>query len=225
MKKKKSGFIKWIVIVVILLAVVSAIFGSKEDSKETSSKTDQKENPENASANEGTQLDDFAYTVDGDNIELADYSGNSAVLTINDKYTVDGVEYIVDDLLNFHVGSSSVKTLIISEGITELNNTIFNGAAITTLYLPKSLTSIEDDTLAYLNEDDINLHYGGSEEEWNAILVAHEEKSVSEEWENGNHEEAGAALADKLNSWVGHKYDASKFTFHYESNPSNIEIE
>lgn len=224
MKKKKGGLIKWIVIIVVILGVIGGIFGDKKTSNKDDSKADTNENTEDTSpvANVNEELDEFTYTIEENCIKLEDYSGTLESLLIDRTYTVDTQEYIVNDLLDFRV-KSGVKTLIISEGITEINNIIFNGSDITTLYLPKSLTRIEDDTLAYLNEDGINLYYGGTEEEWNKILVAHEEKSVSEELKDGNPGNAGAALADKLNSLVGHEYDASKFTFHYDSNPEDIE--
>lgn len=125
---------------------------------------------------------------------------------------------------NFQVGigNRTIDTFIVSDGITELNNSIFNSCKVSKIYLPKSLSIIYDDTLAYLGEDKIDVYYEGTEDEWNNMFTEYQAKSASEEWSNGNAEESGKALADKLNSSIGHEYDSSKFTFHYESDITDI---
>lgn len=161
-------------------------------------------------------VDDFEYTIDNDTLLLESYTGKDSVLTIESEYEIDGVYYQVN-LSDFQIRNSSVKTFIVSEGITELNNSIFNGSDVNKIYLPSSLNIIYDDTLAYLNEDHIDIYYGGTEADWESIFTEYQISSPSEEWENGNAEDAGKAAADKLNQAMGHKYDSSKFTYYYQS--------
>jgi hypothetical protein len=162
-------------------------------------------------------IDNFSYDIEGKELVLNDYNGSASELRIKNEYEIDGKSYEVNDLLNFQVSRSSVKTLIIEDGITELNNSIFNGCDVDTIYLPKSLTVIYDDTLAYLSAEHIDLYYEGSKKQWKKIFKKYEASSVSEEIDNENYEGAGKAAADKINSLVGHELDRSKFTMHYAS--------
>lgn len=166
-------------------------------------------------------IEDFSYSIENSRIVLSSYNGSDENLIINSVYDVDGQNYETD-LTSFQVGNSVVKSIIISEGISELYDSIFNSSNIATLYLPKSLNIIYDNTLAYLSEDHINLYYGGTEDQWNSIFTEYEANSVSESFKEGNYEGTGKALADKLNNYVGHEYDSSKFTMNFECTPEDV---
>lgn len=148
-----------------------------------------------------SNLSAFDYTELSENtIRLNSYKGHEKSIIINSNYDINGNNYIV----------------------TELKNSIFNGCDANIVFIPGSLSILYDDTLAYLNAEHIELYYEGTEEQWNSIFTNYEPSSASEEFENGNYEEAGTALADKLNDSIGHKFDESKFSMHFESNVNDI---
>ena len=167
------------------------------------------------------EMDDFEYELSGDQLKLLQYNGNNESLVIDADYKIQNVGYKTN-LSNFQIGSG-VRTLVISEGITEVYDAIFNSSDVEKVYLPKSLGSITDKALSYLHGDKpIELYYGGSEEQWNSILEHYVSPGVTESWKPGNYEDAGAALADKINKMVGSDYDPSKFNFHFNSNPAEL---
>ena len=174
------------------------------------------------SASTLSAISDFDYSISEDNIVmLKQYKGNDSTLKIESQYNIDGQSYTTD-LSDFQINDTSVTALIVSDGITELNDSIFNGCNVEKIYLPNTLTVVYDNTLAYLTENHIDIYYEGTQNDWNAIFTTYQAKSASEEWENGNAEEAGKAFADKLNSYIGHEYDSSKFTYHFESSMDDI---
>lgn len=175
--------------------------------------------------NNTASLDDFDYSFGDDgSLLLEEYNGDASHLKIESSYEIDGVTYSTANLNEFQIGigNSTVNTVIFSEGITNINNSVFNSCNVTTIYFPKSLEIIYDDTLAYLTASHIDIYYGGSEDEWNSIFTEYTPSSVSQEFKDGNAREAGKAMADKINSVIGHEYDASKITIHYEYNADAI---
>lgn len=179
-----------IVIVVILLLIIGS----------TNSKKSQ--NTSNDTTIETTNISKFNYNINDTKLTLEKYKGNDNSIIISDTYTIDGINYTVNNI----------------------SHTIFNGCTATKIYIPKTIECVYDDTLAYLNKDHIDIYYEGTEEEWNSIFTKYEASSAKEEWNNGNAEKAGKALADKLNAKIGHTYNPEKFTYHYNSNINNIDI-
>jgi len=149
-----------------------------------------------------TDISKFDYSIDNGKLVLQKYKGREKAIVISENYSIEGIEYEV----------------------TEIAHAIFNGCSADTIYLPKTLIKVYDDTLAYLNAEHINLYFGGSEENWNNIFTKYEIADTKERWNDGDAEGAGEALADKLNSKFGHEYDESKFTYHFETNISDIEL-
>lgn len=149
---------------------------------------------------EKTEISNFDYEIVNDSLTLNKYKGVKKYIIISDTYNINGVDYKVR---NF-------------------DNSIFNGCNASVIYIPKTLECIYDNTLAYLHNEHIDIYYEGSEDEWNNIFTTYTPSSAKEEWDNGNAKEAGEALADKLNSKIGHQYDTSKFTYHFNSTIESI---
>lgn len=62
---------------------------------------------------------------------------------------------------------SKIKKLIIREGVTEIGDQAFTGAsALTEVYLPESLKSIEDRGFGYFNEENAKVYYAGTVKQW-----------------------------------------------------------
>ena len=211
----------------ILITAVCLIFfltfwscGSSTDEKDTPAPSYQTENK--APVNEsGRSIEDFEYEISEGRLKLLDYNGGNESLTIDADYKIQDVNYKTD-LTDFQL-DGGVKTLIISEGISELYEAMFNMSDVEKVYLPSSLTIITDNTLSYLHGEGLTeIYYGGSEEQWNSIFKHYVSPGVTESWEAGDYEAAGTAIADRINKIVGAEYDPSKFNFHYNSSPDEL---
>ena len=173
----------------------------------------------NATVIEETTIDDFSYDLDSTRVVLDEYNGNAELLEIESEYYINGRSYLTD-LSDFQVGARSVNTLILDEGILNINTSIFNGSNVENIYFPKSIELVYDYTLSYLHPDEeekVKVYYAGTEEEWNQIFTEYQRTNVSDA-ELG--EELGTALADKANEMLGVEYDESQFEFIFEASPN-----
>lgn len=180
---------------------------------------------------EVADISDFDYSISGDSVILESYEGNNKYLEIPSTYEISGSQYNVD-LNEFQVGSGPT-TLVLSEGITSVNNSIFNGSDIESVFFPSSMEYIYDDTLSYLHPDDdkIQIYYAGTSVDWTLLLKSYEteRQSLSEAWNSSDDpyekgEAVGKSLADGLNSLFG-GYNINDLEFHYESTPDNLKEE
>lgn len=219
--QSKNKSIGLIAIFAIILAVgLTFTFRLLGSSSSSDSKSDAVVASTEEPASEKVKMDDFEYSIDGETISLERYNGDSEILEISPTMEVGGKTYNTD-LSDFQVYSSSVKTLIIDEGITQIHTSIFNGSDVETLFFPKSLSQIYDYTLAYLHPDEgrkIQVYYAGTEEEWNSIFT---EYTHMEEQDSGA-EAVGQAAADFVNGLIGVEYDASLFEYHFSASIEDI---
>lgn len=155
---------------------------------------------ENKTTTPVTDISKFEYSIEQNTITLKRYKGNSENIIISDTYNIDNTNYQV----------------------TNMENAIFNGCNSKKIYIPKTMKCVYDDTLAYLSAEHIDIYFEGTEEEWNNIFKVYKKADAKEKWDAGESEEAGKALADKLNEKIGHKYDESKFTYHFEAKVEDI---
>lgn len=165
-------------------------------------------------------IDDFLYELSGDAVILGSYDGSDDVLEITPSYDINGKEYRTD-LSEFQVGGG-VNTLILDEGITEVNTSIFNLSDIERVFFPMSMTNVYDYTLAYLHPDDgetIKIYYAGTQDDWMNIFTKYKRKKV-EDTKLG--EEMGQAVADKINEMVGTEYDSSEFEYYFSAKPEDL---
>ncbi|CUO53317.1 Uncharacterised protein [[Eubacterium] contortum] len=223
----------------ILITAVCLIFfltfwscGSTTDEKDTPAPSYQTENKAPVEESDQAEnkilvdesergIEDFEYEISDGQLKLLDYNGSNESLTIAADYKIQDVNYKTD-LTDFQLGGG-VKTLIISEGISELYEAMFNMSDVEKVYLPSSLTVITDNTLSYLHGDELTeIYYGGSEEQWNSIFKHYVSPGVTESWKAEDYEAAGTAIADRINKMVGLEYDPSKFNFHYNSSPDEL---
>lgn len=61
---------------------------------------------------------------------------------IGTEYVIDGKTYIVDGKIEGLFAHQSVTSVIIPEGITEMENNTFNSCGVDYVYIPKSLVSV-----------------------------------------------------------------------------------
>lgn len=235
MAKIKIGAILKIIFIFVIILVVLFIVGvlsSNPKDNNSSSNTVSSSDASNTNKpvvgveveNQGNPVDDFFYSLTDGTIMLESCNTHKSTLTIYPTYTVDGKEYTTD-LSNFQIGigNSSIDTLILSEGITEVKTSIFNSCDIQKVYFPKSMVNVYDYTLSYLrpkkDTDRIKIYYGGTQDEWSNIFTEYKRTKV-EDAEFGY--ELGEALADKANEVIGSKYDSSLFEYYFSANPDDL---
>ena len=166
-------------------------------------------------------ISEFDYSLDGEKVILESYSGNSDTVRIKRSYKIDGKKYHTD-ISGFQVQDSSVRTLVIDKGFETVYTAIFNGCDVQRVYFPKTMTCVYDYTLSYLHPEEgekIQIYYGGSEKRWDKIFTKYERTKVEDA---KSAEEAGSALADKLNEMIGAEYDSSEFEFHFKAKPDDL---
>lgn len=187
----------WVIIAIIIIITIVSSNTNEETIEETDAETI-------AEVIQATDISNFNYTIENDSITIEKYTGNDEYIIIPDTYNIDGIDYQVNNIAL----------------------AIFNGCGnVTTIYLPKTIQCVYDYSLAYLNAEHIDLYFEGTEDEWNTIFTIYEPSTVSDEWNDGDYEGSGEALAYKLNSYIGGTdYDETKFTYYYNSTISNIEI-
>ena len=168
-------------------------------------------------------MSDFNYTIDGDTLQLISYNGRESSVIFSNVYNIDGTEYNITKLDGSMFLSRSVDTVIFKEGIQEISHAFFNGSKVEKLYIPASFSYIYDDSVAYISSSLKDVYYAGTQDQWNSIFTIYDAKSVSENLDSKNYEGAGQAIADKLNSAIGHSFDANNVTFHFESQLDDLQ--
>ena len=162
----------------------------------------------------GGTIDDFKYEIEKNNIKLTKYIGTSAIVIVEEKYELDGKKYNTD-LTDCKITNRSVRAVYFSEGIKEINDSIFNGSDVMKIYLPKSMNVISTRFLGYLhadNGDKVEVYYPGKQAEF--------EKKLTNESGNQSKNKAaqkGADWANKLNNMLGIGYDPDDFDFIFEA--------
>lgn len=159
MAKKKSGCcLTTLIIPVLLIGGIASLFENDKTSDEII------EENGGVWASEYTDIDEFDYYVNGNEIIITDHKGDSKLLNICHEYGDDKV-------VRFEGApfmSSEAISVIIPEGTVSMDNNVFNSCDIEYLYLPSTLTEIEDRFWDYFH-DVKELYYGGTQEQWDAI--------------------------------------------------------
>ena len=211
---KSGGYIKVLIVVgvaMILFGVINGINANKNDSKADSKET---------SVKPAASITEFNYAIDSDIVKLESYNGRDELLEITPTYDIDGNTYNTD-LTNFQVSSKKVNKVIIGEGISEVNTSIFNGSNVEKIFFPSTMSVVYDYTLAYLHPDQgdkIDIYYAGSEGDWNSIFTDY--TSMGEK--DSLAEATGQAAADLLNGLVGVEYDSSIFEYHFSASSDEL---
>lgn len=196
---KRNKILKGVLIFFGVLLVMSMVrqWSSTGDKGKAASTASQAARASNAWAAVATPLTDFQYTLADGVLRLNHYTGSANKLRIAGEYEVDGTVYPVD-LEDFYL-NRNCESVILEEGITSIEVAAFNGVDVQRLYIPASMSVLYDATLAYVDFSLKEIFYGGSEEQWNAIYQHYDPGTFSEKIDEGNYEDAGAALANDLN--------------------------
>lgn len=160
-KKKKKGHCGTFLWVIIILVVLGSVFGNK-DKKKTSDEIIEKDGT--IWSNIETPLSQFEYYANGNDLYITKHIGESQKIKIAQEY--DGKKVVgIEDAIFF---SSDAVSVIIPEGVTKMEDTVFNSCDIEYMYLPSTLQNINEKFWGYMH-DIKELYYGGTQEQWNEI--------------------------------------------------------
>ena len=165
-KPKKPLYKKWWfwVLVVMALGVVSNLITGNGYSSSKDKNADSK----SVWATEYTDLEDFDYYFDGNEVYIKEYKGHDDKIKVNSTYKVDGKDRKVVSFSDGTFFARSVDSVILPEGTTHLDNNTFNSCGIKYLYIPKSLKSVDNTFWGYFHDME-KIYYGGSESDWKKL--------------------------------------------------------
>ncbi len=198
-------------------------------------------------------LSDFSYKLSENRIILNGYSGDNEILEVRSSYEIDGESYETD-ISDFKIGDKNqhINTLILEEGITDVNLSLFDSCNVQTVFFPKSINIVYDYTLSYLQPDTnetIKIYYGGTKDDWLNIFTKYKEEPAEDTEDAGFEEKAGASLANgatgtdeaeatvnvaganqtdtasetaKANQTGKNQYDSSLFEYFFSANPDDL---
>lgn len=118
-----------------------------------------------------TPLEEFDYYIDHDKIYIKDYKGKNSKVYIAPNYVVDSISIPVIELESVFT-LDRISSAIIPEGVTKMENNIFNSCGVEYIYLPSTLSVFDGWGYFY---DVERLYYGGSEEQFK--LICSDERS------------------------------------------------
>lgn len=118
-------------------------------------------------AKEYTPLSDFEYYIDDDGIHIKDCNSRSKTIYVAATYDYEGRNLPVAAIERGSV-FNSCDSIIISEGITNIDNAAFNGCGAKYVYLPSTLTDFNGWSYFHKGE---KIYYGGDKDSWNSIFT------------------------------------------------------
>ena len=133
-----------------------------------------RENDKTIWADKYTNINDFDYVIDGDEIYINKYKGENYKVRLKRVYEIDGKQckIVSFDSATFMFGK--IRSVIIPEGTKYLANNTFNSSGVEFLYLPSSIREINEQFCGYLH-DLKKLYYGGTEKQWRKVFKADRE--------------------------------------------------
>lgn len=161
-KKKKRGYCGTILWAIIIMGIASSIFES--DNEDSDNK--------NVSvwSQEYTEIEEFEYYTDGNELHITEYNGNDESVNIAPTYVINNIKYNVVSLESATFIFSDAKSIIIPAGVKHLDDNTFNSCDVKYLFLPATLTNIEETFWHYFHDLD-KLYYGGDAEKFNKICT------------------------------------------------------
>lgn len=155
--------------IIIAAWILYLLIGVTSDDSSNNETTQTKEDSNSIWAEDYTSINDFDYYIDGNKLYIKEYEGEDSKIRINSKYTIEGKEYIVKELIDGTFVSESIDSVIIPEGVVELEKHTFNCSDVKYVYLPSTLKEISSSFLGYFHDVE-KIYYGGSEEQWKKLV-------------------------------------------------------
>lgn len=159
----KKSLVGWSVLCVLGIIALVSMFGGG---------TKKNESEKNGSVwLEGyTDISDFKYYIEGNEIYLTDFNSKEQKVRIASSYEIDGEIYYVVSL-NGVFTLDDVTSVIIPEGVRTVAQNEFNSCGIDFLYLPSTLEDVGGNYFWNYFHNVEKIYYGGSEEQWNELCT------------------------------------------------------
>lgn len=168
----KNIFLSLIILIITLFFFYSAInYWDLQEKKKI-----EKDSQENLSTSiwldKYTDIENFEYYIEGENIYLTKYKGENEKVRINNIYEINNKSYNVVSFPKGVFALGNVYSVILPEGLTSMANNTFNCSNVKYLYIPSTLQKNEEINYPfwkYFNNVEI-IYYGGTEEQWNVLV-------------------------------------------------------
>lgn len=144
----------WIIVVLVVVFIVYMFVKEKKQEKDIAN--------ENVWPSTYASLEDFDYYVEGGEIYLENYHGDSEKVRIASTYVINGETCTVVSL-DTTFALDSVISVVVPEGVRSMSNNVFNSCGLKFVYLPSTLTDFNG--WDYFHELK-KLYYGGTEDQW-----------------------------------------------------------
>lgn len=147
-----------LLIIVLLLSHCSSSYETKETKNSSVWATDY------------TDINEFNYYVDGNEIYVKRYEGKEKKIKINSTYEIDGKTRYVVSFIDATFLCHKSESIVIPEGTKTLKSNIFNSCGVKFVFLPSTLEKPDDKFWGYFHDVE-KIYYGGTEEQWNIICT------------------------------------------------------
>lgn len=154
-KNAKIGILAVLWIFIIIVGIVS----EKEE----------QELEKNHWATDCTQISDFDYYLDGEEIIIKKYNGSDKRIKICSTYNVDGKDYSITKFSEGVFALENVYSVILPDTLKSMPNNTFNSSNIKYVYIPKSLEPQTGYAFYSYFHDVETIYYAGSKEEWKIL--------------------------------------------------------
>ena len=136
----------------LIIGALSNNNSSDKSSSGSGGSSSESEESKSVWATDYTDIEEFDYYLDGENLYIKDYDGHDKKVRINSTYNIDGKERHVVALTDGTFALGRVESVIVPEGVTSVDGNTFNSCGIKFLYLPESLTEVPSGFWGYFHD-------------------------------------------------------------------------
>lgn len=163
--KKKGGCGSFVWVLVLLGAIWLAV-GSAKDKVAEKLISEEKGN---VWIKGYTDLDDFEYYLNGGKIYITGYEKDASRIRINSSYNVGGNDCQVVSVENAPFIGGDIISISFAEGIAHIEDNTLNSCGAKYIFIPSSVTDLDEDFLDYLHDAE-KLYFGGTQEQWDMMF-------------------------------------------------------
>jgi hypothetical protein len=183
-QRNKSKLIQSIIFLVLAIMLnVGLVSYSNTHNKSSSNKTTVTTNTVNSNnsiwASDYTDISEFDYYLDGDQIYLKKYNGDSTKVKIKSSYEIEGKQYKVISFSEGVFAFKDVDSVILPDSLETMPDNTFNSCDLKCVYIPASLHKNKSGYAFYCYFHDVDtIYYGGNEEQWKVLTDNTDRKDI-----------------------------------------------
>lgn len=162
-KRKKFEFkLKYVLVLVLIFAIVG--FTNNISNK-------QEELRKDPWAKECNDINNFEYTIEERYIRIDEYIGKDKKVKLCKNYVIDDMEYELTSLGDEVFKSKNVFSVLIPNSIDSLPSKTFYKSKVKYIYLPKSLSSNDEEyQFSHYLDDVEKIYFEGSKKEFEYLV-------------------------------------------------------